>query len=279
MENISMVDVNNAKNIMYNHKGKIKVTCNIKSYEITLFLIITTILAITGILFLDIDWIKIISRVPDVGNVFLKLMELDFSKISIISEAFLETIAIVILATVYSLINGIIFGMFAANNMYNIRFLSVGIKMFFTLLRAIPTPVWVLLMLVCLGMGPQAGIAGLLVHSTAFFTKVFAQSFEDISKDTINSLEAAGASKLQIFTSAILPSSIYQITAWIGIRFEVNFAESSYLGMIGAGGIGFVISTAIQNYEYGTAGVALLLVVVFAYIVERIFIRIKSKIK
>lgn len=58
---------------------------------------------------------------------------------------------------------------------------------------AVPAPVWVLLMLVCLGMGPKAGVAGLCVHTTGFFTKSFAQSFESIPDETIGALEVAGA--------------------------------------------------------------------------------------
>ena len=142
-----------------------------------------------------------------------------------------------------------------------------------------PTPVWVLLMLVCLGFGPAAGITGLCVHTTSFFTKSFSQSFEDIPQDTIDALEVTGASKLKIFTNAILPAALSQIIAWVGMRFEINFAECAILGMVGAGGIGFVISTGIQGYEYGIAGLSILLVFLFAYMIERMFVRIKGIIK
>ena len=63
---------------------------------------------------------------------------------------------------------------------------------------AVPAPVWVLLMLVCLGMGPKAGVAGLCVHTTAFFTKSFAQSFESIPDETIEALEVTGAGRLKL---------------------------------------------------------------------------------
>lgn len=45
--------------------------------------------------------------------------------------------------------------------------------------------------------------------------------------------------------------------------------------MVGAGGVGFMISNSIQNYDYGIAGVAILLVFLFAYLIERIFVAIK----
>ncbi|MFQ9935854.1 MAG: hypothetical protein ACLRXQ_07405 [Phascolarctobacterium faecium] len=46
--------------------------------------------------------------------------------------------------------------------------MTYALSAFFTFLRAVPTPVWVLLALVCLGLGPAAGIVGLCVHATAF---------------------------------------------------------------------------------------------------------------
>ena len=137
----------------------------------------------------------------------------------------------------------------------------------------------VLLMLVCMGMGPEAGVAGLCVHTTAFFTRSFAQSFESIPDETIEALEATGTSRLSIFCNAIFPTALSQIVAWTGMRLETNFSECAILGMVGAGGIGYVISTSLQGYDYGTAGTAILLVFVIAYLIERIFVRIKKKFR
>ena len=68
-----------------------------------------------------------------------------------------------------------------------------------------------------------------------------------------------------------------QIVAWAGMRLEVNFSECAILGMVGAGGVGYVISNRLQGYDYGTAGVAILLVFLVAYCIERVFVRIKKK--
>jgi phosphonate transport system permease protein len=144
-------------------------------------------------------------------------------------------------------------------------------------MRAVPTLVWVLLALVCLGMGPVAGIAGLSIHSIAFFSKAFAQSFEDVPAETIEALEVTGASKLQIFVSAILPSALSQMVAWTGLRFETNFKESAILGMVGAGGIGWAITSNLGAYNFGAAGLAILLVFVYAYFIEMLFTQIKKK--
>ena len=64
-------------------------------------------------------------------------------------------------------------------------------------------------MMVCLGMGPEAGVAGLCVHTTAFFTKSFSQSFEDIPREILEALEATGTNKLSVFVIAYMIERLF----------------------------------------------------------------------
>ncbi len=258
--------------------GKLRVDCIQKDRTISRLSISIVVLTIISLVFLDISWLKLFSRIPDIGTIFWKLLHFDFSKMELVGSSLLETLSITVLSTLYSLMLGLFFGMFAAENILRIHWFSRFVQSFFTFLRAVPTPIWVLLMMVCLGMGPAAGIAGLCVHTTAFFTKSFAQSFESIPEETLEALEATGVGRLGVFLNAVLPSALAQIIAWTGMRFEINFSECAILGMVGAGGIGFVISNSIQGYEYGTAGVAIFLVFLLAYCIERIFVKIKKRI-
>lgn len=276
--NSNEITLNAERNpVQMKKRARIPVKCKQRNPFIPAFLVTVAALSILSLLYLNIDWWKMASRLPDVGMVFWDLAHLDFTEISLVCSSLIETISIAVLSLLYSLILGILFGMLAARNVFRILALSAIMQSFFTFLRAVPTPVWVLLMLVCLGMGPEAGVAGLCVHTTAFFTKSFAQSFESIPEETIEALEATGTSRLSIFTNAILPAALSQIVAWVGMRLETNFSECAILGMVGAGGIGYVISTSLQGYDYGTAGVAILLVFLVAYGIERIFVQIKKK--
>lgn len=259
------------------HPKRIPVKCRQRNRFIPAFLIGVAVLSLVSLLYLGIDWGKMASRIPDIGVVFWDLAHLDFSNMDLIFSSLVETVSIAVLSLLYSLVLGVVFGMLAARNVFRVPVLSVATQALFTFLRAVPTPVWVLLMLVCLGMGPEAGVAGLCVHTTAFFTKSFAQSFESIPEETIEALEVTGASRLSIFCNAILPAAFSQIVAWAGMRLETNFSECAILGMVGAGGIGYVISNALQGYGYGTAGVAILLVFLIAYAIERLFVSIKKK--
>ena len=126
------------------------------------------VLSLASLLYLGIDWGKMASRIPDIGVVFWDLAHLDFSNMDLILSSLVETVSIAVLSLLYSLVLGVLFGMLAARNVFRIPVLSVVTQAFFTFLRAVPTPVWVLLMLVCLGMGPEAGVAILLVFLIAY---------------------------------------------------------------------------------------------------------------
>ena len=258
--------------------GKLKIDCAEKDRTIPVFIVSVAILAILSEQFLHINWTRLASRIPDVGDIFWKLLHFEFANMDLIGTALLETVSITVLSTLYSILLGLFFGMLAAENVFRHKRFSRFVQGFFTFLRAVTTPIWVLLMMVCLGMGPAAGIAGLCVHTTAFFTKSFAQSFESIPAETLEALEATGVARLGVFMNAVLPSSLAQIVAWTGMRFEINFSECAILGMVGAGGVGFVISNSIQGYDYGTAGIAIFLVFLLAYCIERIFVKVKKKI-
>ncbi len=259
--------------------GKIKISSNEKSNTIPIFLIGLAGLCIISLTYLNLDWAKLISRLPDIGKIFYELAHFEFTKWDVIGTAMLETLTITILSTIYGIVAGLVLAIFAARNIFRVPGLAVCVKLFATFLRAVPTPIWVLMMMVCIGMGTTAGIAGLSIHTVAFFTKVFSESFENISSETLEALEATGVGRLGIFMNAVLPSAMAQIVAWSGMRFEINFSECTILGMIGAGGIGYIISTGIQGYDYGTAGLSIFLVFLFAYAIERIFVAVKKIIQ
>ena len=275
MGRLLSMNIEKEKIIQRDRKGNIQIGCRQKDNTIRYFLMGIGVLTIISFFFLDVEWIKLFSRLPEIPLIFVKLFALEFNQMDQILEAFLETVSVAVLSTFLGAIWGLIFGLLAAENIFRIKGLPTVVKASFSFIRAVPTLVWVLLMLVCLGFGPAAGIVGLSIHTTAFFTRSFAQSFEDVSDEVIEALEVTGAGKMQIFFNAILSSSFSQIIAWIGMRFEINFAECAILGMVGAGGIGFMIQNSIQSYEYGSAGVAIIMVFLFAYLIERVFVVIK----
>lgn len=244
-----------------------------------IFLAAAAMLTIASFALLNLDWAKVASRIPKFADVVYQMLHFSTERFSITLTTLMETITVTILATIYGMAAGLAAGALGARNITPWKPLSVILQSFFALLRSVPTVVWVLLVLACLGFGPAAGIVGLSFHVVAFFGKVFAQAFEEVPEETIEALRATGANRIQVFFGAILPSSFTALIAWTALRFEINFSEASILGMVGAGGVGYTIMAAMNGYKLGRAGLAVLLIFLFAYMVEALSTAVKQKIK
>ena len=265
--------------VVKNKKGKIRVHNPKYTRPFNIFLLSFSVITLVLSYFVEYDWIKILSRVKNVWGAVKLMAHIDFSEVDLILPFFFETLCVTVLATVYSAILGMIFAVFMARNITPLKIFPPIFNAAFTLIRAIPNFIFVLLVIVCLGFGVTPAIIGLCISSTAIFARAFAHAFEELDEGTLEALASTGAGKLKVFFAAVLPSALTMLVAWLTMRFEGNFQGASNLGMVGAGGIGFLISAAFGSYKYGRAWVAVLLVVVFTYIFEISFNALKRRLK
>ena len=258
---------------------KIPVTDLKRDLPVYFFLSVFAILSFVSLWALNLDWVKVVNRLPRFAQVFNEMIHFSTERFHLTVLTLTETITVSLLALIYGLFIGIILGALAARNITPWQPLSTMLKCFFAFIRAVPTPVWVLLVLASMGFGMASGIVGLGFHVVGFFGKVFAQIFEEVPDETVEALRATGAGRIQVFFSAILPSSLSSIIAWTALRFETNYVEAAILGMVGAGGVGYTILAAMSSYKFGRAGLAILVVFIFALMIELLTTLVKRKLK
>jgi phosphonate transport system permease protein len=80
----------------------------------------------------------------------------------------------------------------------------------------------------------------------------------------VEALTLTGASRIQVFTHAVVPGVLPSLLGIALYRFDENLRSSLVLGFVGAGGIGFLLLTAMNLFQYQT--VALLLIVTFVLV-------------
>ncbi len=119
--------------------------------------------------------------------------------------------------------------------------------------RAVPTLVIILLLVVVVGLGPFAGMIAIAVGSIGMLGKLFAEAIEDVDPKPLESLESAGAEKLQIIRYAVLPQVIPSLIANTLYRFDINVRLALFLGIVGGGGIGFHLHMAMSLFRYADA--------------------------
>jgi phosphonate transport system permease protein len=235
-------------------------------------------LSFASLCLIPFDWAKIFARMKNIGEVIQRLAVFSMEDMDVTRTAFAESVCVAILSTVYSALLGLVIGVFMARNITPARLAPPVLSAVLAFIRAVPAFIWVLLVLVCLGFGPAPAIVGVCIHSTAFFSRAFAHSFEEVDEGALEALASTGAGRVKVFFSAVLPASMTSLIAWLTMNFETNFRASSILGMVGAGGVGYIISASMSSYKYGRAMTAITLVLVFSYAVEISFNTLKQKL-
>ena len=142
--------------------------------------------------------------------------------------------------------------------------LYYGARAIIGVTRAVPDLVWALLFVTAVGLGPFPGALALAVHSVGMLGRLFAEVIEDMDMGPVEALTLTGASRMQVFTHAVVPGVLPSLLGIALYRFDENLRSSLVLGFVGAGGIGFLLLTAMNLFQYQT--VAFLLIVTFALV-------------
>jgi phosphonate transport system permease protein len=109
-------------------------------------------------------------------------------------------------------------------------------------LRAVPELVWAALLLISAGLGPMAGTLALALHTSGVLGRLFAQAIENIPTGPGDALRMQGVGSMRVFAHATLPQVLPQLMSYTLYRWENNIRAASVLGVVGAGGLGQMLS-------------------------------------
>ncbi|MFB9308379.1 phosphonate transport system permease protein [Agromyces hippuratus] len=128
------------------------------------------------------------------------------------------------------------------------------------LTRAIPDVVLAMVFVLMFSLGSLPGILAIGIHSVGMISKLFADAIEQIDEGPRLAIRAAGGSKLQEFTSGILPQVLPSWVATVLHRNDINLRGSVVLGYVGVVGLGMEMSFAFKSLNYSEGlGIALVM--------------------
>ncbi|KQM81965.1 ABC transporter permease [Agromyces sp. Leaf222] len=128
------------------------------------------------------------------------------------------------------------------------------------LTRAIPDVVLAMVFVLMFSIGTLPGILAIGIHSIGMISKLFADAIEQIDEGPRRAIRAAGGSKLQEFTSGILPQVLPSWVATVLHRNDINLRGSVVLGYVGVAGLGLEMSYAFKSLNYSLGlGIALVM--------------------
>jgi phosphonate transport system permease protein len=187
-----------------------------------------------------------------------------------VHHALVETLHIATLGTILAVIMAVPVSLMAARNITTFWPLNFLAKLILTSSRSVNSLIWALLFVAVFGPGPLAGTFAIAFRSIGFVGKLLGEALEEANKGTIEALQATGSPWLSILKMGYWPQVRPAFWSIAVFRWDINVRESAVLGLVGAGGIGMVIDTALNTFRWDRTAMALLailLVVVAAEIV------------
>lgn len=137
-------------------------------------------------------------------------------------------------------------------------------------LRAVPEVVIAILILSVTGLTSYTGALAIAVGSMGTLGKWGYESMESVERGPLDAVRAAGGNLRQIVRWGIWTQAQPEVLAFWLYRFEISVRASVVLGLIGAGGIGKVLSDNVQFRIWNAVGMLVIVVVVVTVIIDLI---------
>lgn len=192
--------------------------------------------------------------------------------------ATLETVQMALAGTFLALLVAFPLGFLAARNTTPHRFVYYGVRSALNLVRTVPDLALGLLFVAAVGLGAFAGTLALAIHTATVLGKLLSESVENIDEGVVEAIRATGAGYSQILSFAVLPQILPDLISFTLYRLETNIRAASVLGLIGAGGIGYLMNTSFRTFQYQEAAAIVLVLIVLVMLVDHLSSRLRSMV-
>jgi phosphonate transport system permease protein len=219
---------------------------------------------------------EFVEGIPNLAIILKELTEVESELFGTALWSMIETIQMAFIGTVVGISIALPLSMLAARNLYS-KWVYVPIRAILAATRTFPSILWAILFVIMVGLGPFAGILAIIMYTVGFIAKLQYESIEAIDSDPVEAVSSIGISKSQLIRYVVLPESAPHLLSQMLYMFDYNVRQTSILGLVGAGGIGFYIINYIKFFEYGKAAIFMLVVLITVLIIDWISVKIRDK--
>ena len=119
----------------------------------------------------------------------------------------------------------------------------------------------------------------ILLQNVGVMGKLWAESIEAIDYGPVDAMRVGGASRTQVVSHAVVPAVTPQFVGLLLYRFDVNVRSSLVLGLVGAGGIGFLINESIKLFRFDEMLTHIIVVLVLVVVVDNFSALVRKRIQ
>ncbi|HUQ76431.1 MAG TPA: phosphonate ABC transporter, permease protein PhnE [Burkholderiales bacterium] len=181
-----------------------------------------------------------------------------------VHQPLIDSLHIATLGTVLAVLMAVPIAFLAARNVTRNAWLNYLAKVILVSARSVNTLIWALFFVAVFGPGALAGTLAIAFHSIGFTGKLLGEALEEANRGSIEALEASGAPWLSIAMKGYWPQVRPAFWGIVLFRWDINVRESAVLGLVGAGGVGMALDTALNLFQWERA--AMILAAIFAVV-------------
>ena len=183
--------------------------------------------------------------------------------------ALFETMLMAFLGTVSAAILALPLSFIAASNMMPFRTLRFGMRRLFDFIRGVDALIWTIILARAFGPGPMTGALAIFLTDTGAFGKTFSEALENIDEKQVEGVRSTGANALQRARFGVIPQVMPVLMSQVLYAFESNTRSATVIGAIVGGGIGLLLTQAIQTQkDWEDVCYYLILIVLMVFILD-----------
>ncbi|KIF78440.1 phosphonate ABC transporter permease [Streptomyces sp. 150FB] len=219
---------------------------------------------------LKINVSTIIDSAHNAADFTRRMFPLDFPPAGELFHLIWLTLAIVVSATLVSVVISIPLALLAARNTTPFKGVRPVVRALIVLARAISDVIFAIFFFRVFGLGGMTGVLAMGMHSVGMVGKLYADSIEAVDEGPRRAIRATGASRPQELLSAVLPQVLPSLVATALHRLDINLRTSVVLGYVGVNGLGYALYIGIGQIDYRRAMALALVLLLMCFVVEAV---------
>lgn len=178
-----------------------------------------------------------------------------------------ETILMAFLGTFGAALIALPLAFLAARRFTALATVRFAMRRVFDFVRGVDGLIWTVVLARAFGPGPMTGALAILVTDTGTFGKLFSEALENVDARQIEGVASTGAKPLQRIRFGVIPQLVPVLLSQVLYFLESNTRSATIIGAITGGGIGLLLTQAIQtqtNWEEVAYYITLVVLMVMA---------------
>ena len=160
-----------------------------------------------------------------------------------------ETILMAFLGTMGAALISLPLAFVAASNFSPFVAVRFAMRRVFDFVRGVDGLIWTIILSRAFGPGPMTGALAILITDTGTFGKTFSEALENIDEKQVEGVRSTGANALQRARFGVLPQIVPVLLSQVLYYLESNTRSATVIGAIVGGGIGLLLTQAIQTQK------------------------------